>query len=456
MAGRYQAYPEYRDSGVEWLGVVPEQWAILDGKRVFSNRREISHADDQQLSASQQYGIVPQALMMDRNNSKVMLALKGTDAFRHVEINDFVISLRSFEGGIEYSAYQGCVSPAYTVLEPEKKIAHGFFRHLFKSRPYIAALQSTTDSLRDGKSITYHQFGYIPLIIPSVEEQQQIAAFLDHETAKIDTLIEKQQRLISLLKEKRQAVISHAVTKGLNPDAPMKDSGVEWLGEVPAHWDICRLKHIKSKERNAFVDGPFGSNLKSEHFIENGDAYVIESSFATTGKIDTRNLKTISNTHFETIKRSSTVEGDIIIAKIGARYGNSSILPKLNKKAVVSGNSLKLTVDNKRMAVEYVNELLHVIKDRDVMDDSVNVTAQPALSLGGLNNIPFFKVPLAEQLDIAGYLKEIKKTYDSLIEKTQYSIHLSKERRTALISATVTGKIDVRNWQPPSNNGNIQ
>ena len=283
--------------------------------------------------------------------------------------------------------------------------------------------------------------------VPLDNESEIIANFLDHETAKIDTLIEKQQQLIKLLKEKRQAVISHAVTKGLNPNAPMRDSGVEWLGEVPEHWVACCLKHIKSTEPNAFVDGPFGSNLKSEHFVDDGDVYVVESNFATTGKIDTSKLKKVSKRHFETIKRSSTKGGDIILAKIGARYGSSSILPELDKEAVVSGNSLKLTVNERLVRNEYANELLRFLKANDAMDDGVNITAQPALSLGGLNNLPFLRVPLNEQDQIIEYVKNIKIKFDALTLNAEHFILLAKERRTALISAAVTGKIDVRNFK---------
>ena len=246
MAGlnKYQAYPEYRDSGVEWLGDIPRTWQAYTGKRLFSSVRTPALSNDEQLAASQKYGVIPQTLMMQLNDSKVMLALKGTDSFRHVEKNNFVISLRSFEGGIEHSNYQGCVSPAYTVLKSVNDISFSFYRYLLKSEPYISALQASTDSLRDGKSINYEQFGAITLPSPSLPEQSIIAHFLDHETAKIDNLIEKQQQLIELLKEKRQAVISHAVTKGLNPDVPMKDSGVEWLDEIPEHWRICKLKNL--------------------------------------------------------------------------------------------------------------------------------------------------------------------------------------------------------------------
>jgi len=156
---KYKAYPEYKDSGVEWLGKIPEYWNILTGKRIFQSVRTPALNNDEQLAASQKYGVIPQSLMMQLNDSKVMLALKGTDSFRHVDENNFVISLRSFEGGIEHSKYSGCVSPAYTVLKNTKPISHNYYRYLLKCAPFIAALQSSTDSLRDGKSINYEQFG---------------------------------------------------------------------------------------------------------------------------------------------------------------------------------------------------------------------------------------------------------------------------------------------------------
>lgn len=260
---KYKAYPEYMDSGIEWLGSIPDHWKTFSGKRMFKSVRIPAEKGDEQLAASQRYGVIPQSLMMQLNDSKVMLALKGTDSFRHVAENDFVISLRSFEGGIEHSQYTGCVSPAYTVLKNSKPISYGYYRYLFKCMPFIAALQSSTDSLRDGKSINYEQFSAIDLPLTSLCEQNTIAAFLDFETAKIDKLIEKQKQLIELLKEKRMAVISHAVTKGLNPDVPMKDSGVDWLGQVPEHWIVRRLKHTASLQSGI----PKGKDLTGKKSI---------------------------------------------------------------------------------------------------------------------------------------------------------------------------------------------
>ncbi len=220
--------------------------------------------------------------------------------------------------------------------------------------------------------------------------------------------------------------------------AEYKDSGVEWLGKVPKDWTTTRLKYIKSQEQNAFVDGPFGSNLKSEHFIANGDVYVIESNFATTGNLDIDELKTITTKHFESISRSEAKGNDIIIAKIGARYGSSSILPLLSKKAVVSGNSLKLTVNNKICNIKYALHLLQHLKNEGAMDDGVNGSAQPALSLGGLNILPFLLPSNFEQSKIVNFLDHETTKIDHLIEKQQQLIELLKEKRQAVISHAVT------------------
>ena len=417
MTGKYRAYAEYKDSGSQWLGDIPSKWIIFDGKRVFKNRRELALDVDEQLAASQKYGVVPQSLMMKLNDSKVMLALKGTSSFRHVEKNDFVISLRSFEGGIEHSNYGGCVSPAYTVLNATKNIAPRFYRYLFKSNPFIAALQSTTDSLRDGKSITYEQFGAIPLVLPTVDEQEKIANFLDHETAKIDTLIEKQQRLIKLLKEKRQAVISHAVTKGLNPNAPMRDSGVEWLGEVPAHWDVVPLKRAIELQR--------GHDLPSDSRTE-GEYPVVSSG----GSISTHN--------------EYRAKGPGIVT---GRYGTIGEFYLIESDYWPLNTSL-YSVNTHGNDVKYLWYMLHNIKHLFVLNSLKS--AVPGVDRNDLHP-ERIAIPNDnhEQKSIVEFLDEKLEQLSNVEQKANKMIGLMLERRTALISAAVTGKIDVRDWQAP-------
>ena len=451
---KYQKYAEYKDSGVDWLGNIPSHWEIVPVGRLFIRLKRTGFPDQELLSVYRDYGVIPKSSRDDNNN-------KPSDdlgQYQLVNPNDLVMNkMKAWQGSIAISEYEGIVSPAYFVYQPLrslfKRALPKYVHYLLRNPRYIAQYLRQSKGIRVNQwDLDPEEFQRIELVLPPKSEQNQIFKFLDYETAKIDSLIEKQQQLIELLKEKRQAVISHVVTKGLNPDVAMKDSGVEWLGQVPEHWMVSRLKYIKSKESNAFVDGPFGSNLKSEHFIENGDVYVIESNFATTGYLDPQMLKTISFSHFATIERSECRENDIIIAKIGARYGSSAILPKLEKRAVVSGNSLKLTVDTTNCDINYALNLLRHLKNEGAMDDGVNGSAQPALSLGGLNNIGFLTPPIEEQKEITKFIYNKLLSFNGLIEKAAFAIQLMQERRTALISAAVTGKIDVRNWQNPNNN----
>lgn len=438
---KYQAYAEYKDSGVEWLGIIPTSWNIFAGKRIFTNRRETALKSDEQLAASQKYGVVPQTLMMELNDSKVMLALKGTDSFRHVENNDFVISLRSFEGGIEHSNYVGCVSPAYTVLSSIKETFPSYYRFLFKSRPYISALQSTTDSLRDGKSISYEQFGAIDLVLPPENEQEIIASFLDHETAKIDTLIEKQQQLIQLLKEKRQAVISHAVTKGLNPDVPMRDSGVEWLGEVPEHWVIAQLKFNTLEMQT----GPFGSQLHAEDYIDDGIP-LVNPAHMINGKIVPDSSVSVDRETWQRLKRHQLFEGDLIFARRG-ELGRCAIVTKEQEGWLCGTGSLKAKL-NDRLIPEYSYLLISsegVISELSLESKGSTMDNLNTETLGRIR-IPV--PPIDEQKQVLAHVNEIANKFSNLIEKANSAIDLMQERRIALISAAVTGKIDVRNWQP--------
>jgi type I restriction enzyme S subunit len=444
---RYKAYLEYKDSGLQWLGDMPSHWALRKSKYIFNRVQREVRPEDGVVTAFRDGQVT---LRSNRRTEGFTESIKEI-GYQGVRKGDLLVhAMDGFAGAIGVSDSDGKCSPVCSVCVPtdSEQIHISYFGYLVRQLAVTDFISSLAKGIRERSTeFRYSEFSVLDLALPTQNEQAEIASFLDHETAKIDALIEKQQRLIELLKEKRQAVISHAVTKGLNPNAPMKYSGVEWLGEVPAHWVSTRLKYLKGLEPNSFVDGPFGSNLKSEHFVDDGVVYVIESGFATTAQLDTAQLKKITLQHYETIKRSTTKGGDIIIAKIGARYGSSSILPELDSKAVVSGNSLKLTVNESLLTNEFANELLRVLKANDAMDDGVNITAQPALSLGGLNNLPFLRIPLSEQYEIVKFIKEQNEIFDGLIEKAALFIDLSIERRTALISAAVTGKIDVRDWQ---------
>lgn len=447
MSGRYNAYPEYRESGVEWLGLVPTSWEILDGKRLFKNFREAARPSDEQLAASQKFGVIPQSVMMEANDAKVMLALKGTSSFRHVEKDDFVISLRSFEGGIEHSLYSGCVSPAYTVLRPSKRVAPCHYRYLLKSAPFVSALQASTDSLRDGKSISFEQFGKLSLSTPSLLEQIQIAKFLDYETGKIDELIEKQEELIALLKEKRQAVISHTVTKGLDPTAPLKPSGIEWLGDVPEHWTTLPLKFLlfgidqgKSPECEARLAEP-------------NEWGVLKSGCVNRGIFNQNEHKALPS-RLQPTFTAEVRRGDLLMSRASGSkdlIGSVGYVNEVRPQLMLSDKVFRLHPLTKAWP-QFIWKTAGSTPIREQIELAINGAEGLAnnITKESIKELRFPCPPKDEQEQIFKHIELELESFDKLEEAAESQIALLRERRTALISAAVTGKIDVRDWQEPA------
>ena len=268
---RYKAYIDYKDSGVDWVGEIPSHWTIERFKNVFiqSNEKNGSSIVGDMLSVSGYRGIEVKEYDDDgRKRTEDELV-----DYRVVRKGQLVVNTMWLNyAGLGVSDYDGHVSPAYRSYffldDTDKKYIH----YLLRSTAYVSGYTKYMQGIRPNSlQIKADDFVSFPVVLPSLSEQQAIASFLDHETARIDRLISKQEQLITLLKEKRQAVISHAVTKGLNPDAPMKDSGVEWLGEVPEHWNVGKLKHfwrvIDCKHVTAeFVDDGFRlASIKEVH-----------------------------------------------------------------------------------------------------------------------------------------------------------------------------------------------
>jgi type I restriction enzyme S subunit len=430
----FPRYPKYKDSGVEWLGQVPDHWDVVKGRRLFTQERDPSQPTDQQLSATQKYGVVPQKLFMEMEDQKVTLALSGLENFKQVQEGDFVISLRSFQGGIERSAYSGCVSPAYTVLRPSDSIHGLFWGYLLKSKGYIEALQTMTDGIRDGKNISYHQFGNIGVPVVPVAEQTRIAAFLDQETAKIDALVAEQERLMALLMEKRQAVISHAVTKGLNPKAAMKPSGIEWLGDVPAHWTVIKLGMISTFKGGAgFPDDYQGQAENEIPFFKVGDIVNSDGS----GVMRQAN-HTISRETAKELRAFIFPPATIVFAKVGAAL----LLRRfrtLGQPSCIDNNMMGMTAGETAKA----DFLLYVLPLLD-FELIVNPGAVPSINEGQISSQRVALPPVGEQKEITMYLDTEIAKLDTLTAEAQRAIDLLQERRTALISAAVTGQIDVR------------
>ncbi len=201
-----------KESGIEWIRSIPVEWEVVPAKRLFRNSDERKHPDDEQLTASQKYGVISQQQYMEKEDTRIVLASQGIENWKHVEPYDFIISLRSFQGGLEMSEVSGCITWHYIVLKPLRPIHSFYFKWLFKSELYIKALQRTCNFIRDGQDIRYSNFVQVPLFIPPLEEQKEIADFLNIQCAEIDALIKKKVQFLSELEAYKKSLIYEYVT----------------------------------------------------------------------------------------------------------------------------------------------------------------------------------------------------------------------------------------------------
>ena len=240
MIADLKSYPAMKDSGVQWLGEVPEHWELRRTKTLLKQRSQKGFPNEPLLAATQSKGVVRK----EQYENRTVLALKDLHLLKLVSVGDFVISLRSFQGGIEYALERGIISPAYTILYLNSPELHGYLAYLFKSKPYIENLTHYVTGIRQGQNIDYEKLSRSALPLPPLPEQAAIVRFLDYMDRCIGRYIRAKQNLIGLLEEQKQAIIHRAVTRGLDPDVPFKPSGVEWVGDVPEHWDVKRMKYF--------------------------------------------------------------------------------------------------------------------------------------------------------------------------------------------------------------------
>lgn len=437
-------YSSYSKVPLEWMGEIPSHWTYTKNRFGFKKWKNGKNESEN-----------TPVLSLTIKGVKIKTDLsfgKSTESYighQLVEKGDIVFTPRDFDQTpilSDVSKYDGCISNLYIVDKSNNTVLNHYINYYWYGLKYsVDYFKNFSHGMRF--SFNRFQFDQIPLLIPPKNEQTQIVSFLNTKTQKIDGLIEQTEQKITLLKEKRTSLINHCVTKGLNPNVEMKNSGVEWIGEIPSEWGIKKIKYLKSSKKYSLVDGPFGSNLKTIHYVDDGDVYIIESGFITSGKFQyVRDFKTITNEHFETIKRSECNEGDIIISKIGEYYGMCGILPKLDKRTVISGNSVTLTI-SKNHNTKFIHQVILQHRINGTFKKEVQQTGQPFISLGVINNLIIPTPNLSEQTQIVEYLDEQTQKIDSTIEKETQRVELLKEYRQSLISEVVTGKVDVRDWK---------
>ncbi|MDM7829874.1 restriction endonuclease subunit S [Cellulomonas edaphi] len=349
--------------------------------------------------------------------SRVVLNLEGADSMKHVEPDDFIIHLRSFQGGIEHSRFAGKVSVAYTVLTPRPGVDPRFFRWALKSQGYVRSLQATVNQLRDGQSIKYGDFDKVPLPQPPADEQRAIADFLDEQTSRIDTLIDKQTQLITTLRERRSAVVSDAL------------SGHE----------LTRLRRLVTPERPM----SYGI-LQCGEPVEDGVPYIGPSDMPGEGRSpELDHLRRTTREIAAGYSRSTLSGGDLVVS-IGPAYGRVAVVDASLTGANLTQDTVRVATDPSLVVTRYLVWVLCSRETAEYWDSQVAGATFRRLNLGTLARTPVPLPDLETQTRVATDLDEQTAKVDLLIHKTEKHIALAKERRAALITAAVTGQIDVR------------
>ena len=432
-ARRFKRYPAYKDSGVEWLGEIPAHWEV---KRL----KYVAHIEAGQSP--------PSELVTD--GSEGLPFLQGNADFgslnpiprqvcdmapKRARTADILLSVRAPVGAMNIADQAYGIGRGLCAIRPEGSVQVQFCFYV------LAITRSLLDSVATGSTydaVTTAQIGDLPAVLPPAPEQRAIAAFLDRETARIDALVAKKERLIALLQEKRTALITRAVTKGLDPTVPMKDSGVEWLGEIPAHWEVKRLKTVAAVELSN-VDKKSVEGQEAVRLCNYTDVYYNERI--------TADLEFMAATATpEQVRRFSLRAGDVLITKDSESWTDIAVPAVVAEDLpdVLCGYHLAHIRPGKDCDGAFLSRAFSAIGPRDQFQVAANGITRFGLG-GDAIRTGIFALPREpEQRAIAAFLDRETARIDALVAKVRDAIERLKELRTALISAAVTGKIDVR------------
>ncbi len=407
---------------MQWLGEIPSHWKLLKMKYAFTERSEKNHPDEEPLCATQSRGVIPQSLYEGR----VVVVNKGFEGLKLVKVGDFVISLRSFQGGIEYAYYQGIISAAYTVLQPKEPNMAPYLKYMFKSHDYIQLLQTCVTGIREGQNINYPLLAKKAIPIPSQKEQHSIVSYLDTKCSKLDTFIVNKEKEITLLQEMKQRVIADAVTRGLNPNVKLKPTNIPWLPEIPEHWEEKRLATQFTGEVQANKD------------------FAVKHAFKFNyGELVPKNEVGAPEEYREVyVKYSLIKEGDVLVNGLNLNYDFVSQRVACSPADGIITSAYVVCRPRKNVNYNYYTLLFKAMDSMKLfhgMGSGIRLT----LSFKELKKQLLPVPPIDEQRSIVSYITERTAKIDILIEKLNKEIECVKEYKQRLISDVVTGQIKV-------------
>ncbi len=430
----YKRYNSYQDSVVAWLGEIPSHWdesTINALTRVVSRK---NRPNEPLLSVYRDYGVILKSSRDDNYNRP------GQDlsAYKYVKPTNLVLNkMKTWQGSLGVSELHGIVSPAYITCELNiPNVFPKYLHYLLRCRNYIHEYNRLSYGVRTNQwDMRYDDFKKIPVFLPSKQEQRAIANFLDYKTAEIDRFIANKEKLITLLNEQKAAVINRAITKGINPGVKLKSSRIEWLGEIPEHWEMKKIKHTLQQ----IID----TEHKTAPFHPDGEYLVVRTSNVRNGKLILEDAKyTDYNGFKEWTRRGIPNPGDILFTR-EAPAGEACIVPD-NIPLCIGQRIVLFRVNKNRLDERYGVWSLYSGVAAEFIQSLSQGSTVAHFNMADIGNIPIFVPPIAEQHAIADYLDQETEKIDAAVAKAQKEIELIKKYRQALISEAVTGKINVR------------
>ena len=417
-----ERYSSYKPTAMQWLKEIPSHWDARKMKYCFSERSEKNHPDEPILCATQSQGVIPQSMYANR----VVVVNKGFEGLKLVKKGDFVISLRSFEGGIEYAYYQGIISAAYTILQPNKDSFSNYWKTLFKSHPFIQLLQTCVTGIREGQNINYSMLCRAFLPLPPLAEQEKIVSYLEDKTSKIDAYVADKEKEIELLQELKQKTIADAVTKGLNPDAKMKDSGISWIGDIPEHWEVKRIASLFTGKVQANTD------FKYHHAFKFYYGTLVP-------KNEVGDVEEYRDTY---VKYSVLQKDDIMINGLNLNYDFVSQRVAIAPSDGIITSAYVVARPRKGTNAQYYNYLFKTM-DNMKLFHGMGTGIRLTLSFDEMKKQVVVVPPQDEQQAIVAYIEEKCQKIDKLTSELQSEIDYLKEYKQRLIADCVTGQVNV-------------
>lgn len=426
-------YNSYKDSGVKWLGEIPEEWDVERNLGIFDERKIVNHPDKELLSVTIEKGVIKQSEITTKKDSsnedksKYKLLKPGYLAYN---------KMRMWQGAVGMSEYEGIVSPAYIILSPRDKAYSRFFHYLLRSDQFLIESNRLSYGLCDDmNSLRYEDFKGIYTPLPPKKTVERIISFLDQKTAEIDEAIAKKQKLIELLQEQKSILINQAVTKGLNPDAPMKDSGVEWIGEIPAHWLTPPMYARFRIELGKMLDSKRITGKRLLPYLRNTDV-----------QWDGVNVEDLPEMDFAAneIERFTVKPGDLLVCE-GGEIGRSAICNESFADMTIGYQKAlhRIRPFDDSESIEYLNYTFICACECSAFSRTAKANTISHLTGEMLSSYRFPKPPIYEQQEISSYLNSICEDHKIVIKKHEDSISKLTEYKQSLISSAATGKIKV-------------